>query len=180
MDFRVLGRCFVAAVFAVGLIGCGGSSSGGGKAAVPPTPFNVASQDNGGVATATYDSANAGLINDAIFDLVEKVNQGSFWAGNANGDLITIALDGSHLVSQFVLYTNKTNNSDTTIQYSTDGATFTSIAIFSDCPTASIGSGRIDCTFASAKKMTHLRVLVNSNATDVRLYELIAMGLPEA
>src|SRR5690554_2641679 len=131
MDFRVLGRCFVAAVFAVGLIGCGGSCSGGGKAAVPPTFFNVASQDNGGVATATYDSANAGLINDAIFDLVEKVNQVSFWAGNANGDLITIALDGSHLVSQFTLYTNKTNNSDTTIQYSTDGATFTSIAIFS-------------------------------------------------
>jgi|AutmiccommunBRH5_1029478.scaffolds.fasta_scaffold00402_5 hypothetical protein len=161
------------------LAGCGGSSSGGGGSAggVPPTPFNVASQDNGGVATATYDSENAGIINDAVFDLVEGVNSGLFWSGNVNGDSVTIALDDDYLVSQITMYTNATNNTDTTIQYSTDGVGFTSIVLFSDCPTLALGSGRIACTLSSARQMSHLRVLVNSNAATVHIYELVAMGV---
>ncbi|MFN3714347.1 MAG: hypothetical protein ACK4SX_11880 [Alcanivoracaceae bacterium] len=173
-------HCFsVIFLASVWLTGCGGSSSEGGGPAggVPPTPFSVASQDNGGVATATYDSENAGIINDAVFDLVEGVNSGLFWSGNTNGDSITIALDDDYLVSQITMYTNATNTTDTTIQYSTDGLAYTSITLFSDCPTMVLGSGRIACTFASARQMSHLRVLVNSNAASVRIYELVAMGV---
>mgnify|MGYP005754409717 FL=1 len=159
------------------LAACGGSSSGGDGGGVPPTPFNVASQDSGGVATATYDSENAGIINDAVFDLVEGENSGLFWSGNVNGDSVTIALDDDYLVSQITMYTNAANNTDTTIQYSVDGMAFTSIALLTDCPTLVIGNGRIACTFASARQMSHLRVLVNSNAASVRIYELVAMGV---
>jgi hypothetical protein len=181
MRFTSLNKLLIIGFFAVGLIGCGGSSSageGGSSGGVAPTPFNVAAQDSGAVATATYDSGNAGLINDAIFDLVNGVNAGLYWSGNTKGDYATIALDGSYLVSQVTMYTNRTNNIDTSIQYSADGIGFTSISLFSDCFSMQMGSGRIACTFGSAREMSHLRVLINANAKSTRIYELVAMGVP--
>jgi hypothetical protein len=181
MFFVYVRRLFLVASVAVGLIGCGGDSSSDGGAGSPgaPQPFNVALQESGAVATASYDSDNAGIINDGLFDVVEGANVGLYWSGNVNTDNITIALDGSYQVQQVVLYTNAANNTDTTIQYSTDGASFTSIALLGgDCATMAMGSGRIACTFPLARQMSHIRVVVNANAASVRLYELIAMGVP--
>ncbi|PKM21722.1 MAG: hypothetical protein CVV10_07935 [Gammaproteobacteria bacterium HGW-Gammaproteobacteria-14] len=179
--YRILVVGFFFILFPMGLVGCGGSSSGGGGQPDDVDPFNVASQENGGVATATFDSENAGLVNDGSFNLIDGVNAGLFWSGNIVGDSLTIELDGDYLVAQVILYTNGPNNTETTLQYSADGVNFTNIKLLGgDCPSLALGSGRIHCTFSEAREMSHLRVVINANPETVRLYELLAIGIPAA
>lgn len=145
------------------LAGCGGSSGGGngggstGGDSGGGVTGNVAAQSKGGVATATFDGGNAGLVNDEQFSVVDGSNVGMFWAGNIIGDYVSVAFP-SNAVTQIIINTNATNNQDTEIQVSEDGESFSTLNLFGgDCPGLVIGSGRIRCTFPP-RTLTDVRV----------------------
>ena len=57
--------------------------------------------------------------------------------------------------------------------------TFTTIYPLSECPTLSMGSGQIACTFVRARNISGMRVVITAGtnaANTLPLYELIATG----
>lgn len=165
------------------LAGCGGSSggdSGGGGSAGSGDAggaviSNVAAQANGGVASATYGGENADLVNDEQFEVVDRVNTGPFWAGNAMGDYVTVSFPENG-VRQVIINTNATNNQDTSIQVSEDGENFSALSLFGgDCPLSNIGSGRIRCVFSGVRTLTAVRVEILQKANSTFIYEIRAL-----
>lgn len=155
----------------------GGSSNDGGGDSSPQLK-NVASQKNGGTATASYDSQSADIVNDGGLS-------GTFWAGNADQDHVTVAFDQKYSLEEITIYTNATNNSDTKLQVSDDGQTFTDIGYITGSPKCSTlqmgtdnsGNPRIRCVLPSAMDATHVRVVItDSSASQIQIYEVKAMG----
>jgi len=151
---------------------------------VIPTPTgtakNVALASNGGVASATYDTAHATNVNDGN-------TSGSAWVGSVPNDALTVAFDKTYHVAGFTLHTNATNNVDTRIELSTDGTTYTAVnllgAVISGgsgipCSGLSMGSGKIECTLSSMPQASRIRVVVTATTAvaDTRLYELEVTG----
>lgn len=170
--------CFVFAM-AVTLSACGGGSSGGGSGDGgdgnnQPELKNVALQKNGGTATASYDSANADIVNDG------DDNSQPFWAGNANGDYVTVEFDDIYSLERIRIVTNATSNTLTQLQVSTDGTNFADVGYFSGsprCANLSMGSGRIDCGIPEGIDASHVRVVITTdNASSVQISEIEAMG----
>ena len=157
----------------VSLVACGGDSSSSDPVApAKSSAVNVAAAANGGVADASYDAGNAGLVNDG------DTTTSNFWAGNVQNDYVEVEFDKAYTVSAFTVHTNATNNTDTEIQFSTDGVTFTDINLFTQCQSLTIGSGRIACALASTLPATHVRVqvVVASSVGTRQIYEIEVMG----
>ncbi len=152
--------------------GCSGSSSS--AAATPPsTPVNIALPANGGAATSVVNGPSALYLNDGITTTTNS------WTGVATNDFITVSFNKVYSVSDFTLYLNFTNTTDTQIQVSTDGTTFTNLSLLSSCPTLTMGSGKITCTLNTSLNLMAMRVklLAGTNAANtIQLYELQVTG----
>lgn len=158
--------------------GCGGDSSSSSGA--PPNNdetaepvVNAAEQSNGGKATATYDSDNAGLVNDG------DTNTATFWAGNMNGDHVTVEFDREYQLGELTVFTNRTNNMDTEIQLSTDGSDFDTVNLAGDCNVGlTMGRGMITCWTSPEMPATHIRVVITdpTNPGTVKIHEIQALG----
>ena len=153
--------------------GCGGGGGGSSTPAATSTPVNIALPANGGTATSTVNGASAAYLND---NLTTTVN---YWTGVATNDYITVSFNKAYSVSKLVLYLNFTNTTDTQIQVSTDGTTYTSLNLIGSCSSLTIGSGKIDCTLVTNLNLKAMRVvlLAGTNAANtIRLYELQVTG----
>lgn len=160
------------------IFGCGGDGSSSSRSpsnddeAAEPV-VNAAEQSNGGQATATYDNANAGLVNDG------DTNDATFWAGNMNGDHVTVEFDREYQLGEITIHTNRTNNVDTEVQLSTDGSNFDAIDLASDCNVGlSMRSGQIICWPNPEIPATHVRVVITdpANPGTVEIHEIRALG----
>src|SRR5690606_10653879 len=158
----------------VSLVACGGGSSGSDAvvSAASSKPANVASAEKGGVATASYDAGNAGLVNDG------DTTTSNYWAGNVKNDYVEVEFAKTRSVSEFTVHTNATNNTDTRIEFSEDGVTFTAVSLVSQCFSLSLGSNRIACTLATKVKAKYVRVVVvaSSGVGNRRIYEIEVTG----
>lgn len=164
---------FALLALSASLVACGGDSSSSDPVApAKPAAVNVAAAANGGVADASYDAGNAGLVNDG------DTTTSNFWAGNVQNDYVEVEFNKTYTVSAFTVHTNATDSTSTEIQFSADGVTFTDINLFTQCWSMTIGSGRITCTLASPRSASHARVQVVA-ATSVgtrQIYEIEVMG----
>lgn len=161
---------FVSSIF---VAGCGGGGGGAAATATSSTPVNVSLPANGGAATATVNGASALYINDGLTATT------NFWTGTATNDNITVTFNKVYSVSKFILYLSAVNTTDTKIQVSADGTTYTDLNLLSGtCSSVTIGSGKIDCTFITNRNLKAMRVVILNTAapTTIQLYELQATG----
>jgi hypothetical protein len=146
------------------------------------TPINVALPANGGTVVASGTVATTGTNPAAAASyLIDGVTANtSYWAGAVVNDSITVSFNRSYLVSKFVLYQNTVTTDEIRIQTSANGTSFSDIALTSGtCPSLSLGSGRIDCTFSTARSLRAMRVVVvkATEPSTVQLYELEVTGI---
>lgn len=139
------------------------------------TPINVALPANGGTAVASGTTLGA-----AASYLIDGMTARTYyWAGVVANDYVTVSFNRNYRVSKFVLYLNATSTGDVKIQTSTDGTSFSDVALAQDkCSSLLVGSGRIDCTFSAKNTLRAMRiVVVNTVApSTVQLYELEVTG----
>jgi len=159
------------------LSGCGGSGS--------DDPLRSSSDLNvalSGTASADFDDANAGLVNDGI------TASASYWAGNALNDAVEIDFGELKDVSEIRVYTNKTSydamNPELRIELSVNGASWLSTAQPAatgadlECSTYSSNADRIGCVLANRIDVQYVRVrTINaSNPGSVFISEIQVFG----
>ena len=88
----------------------------------------------------------------------------------------------TYAITHFTLHLTSTifSTDDLDIQTTVNGTTFTTLNLIGgDCPTLSMGSGQIACTFPAARNISGMRVVITAGkyaANTLSLYELIATG----
>ena len=170
------------------LTACGGGGGGGGGVVgnggnggdSPQTDSNVALASAGASASATYDNGNAGLVNDG------DNSTSNFWAGNITGDSVTIDFGSVKDITSITVYTNSTTfnstNPDKRIEISEDGNTWSLTAQLTGgdlgCASASMASGRIECTLADRTDARYIRftTTATSNVGLIQVYEMEVQG----
>lgn len=164
------------------LSACGGSSSSSSDittttTGAPPDPgvtTNVAAASNGGVATASYDNGNAGIVNDGDNDI------SYYWAGNIQDDYVDVEFNKTYTIYKIIIYTSAMSTADATVQFAqaSGGGAYTDISLLTDCYNLSMGSGKIDCRLNTPLVGTHIRfkITASSSVGTKKVYEIMAFG----
>ena len=164
--------------------GCGSSSSSsdnGGGGNPPPTPINdpfIPLDAGAATATASYDSPSAANVIDG------DQTAATDWAGNVDGDQITIALDKVYSLSEIILHKNggAYSNGDFEFFISADGAIWTKVTYVltsaNQCDNFSIvGGTKYTCKFSSRRDVRHIRYVMRDAVATARLYEVEVKGI---
>lgn len=168
---QLIGPAAILLVTACGGESSSSSSTSGPAIPEPPETENVALAANGGSATASYDNDSAGLVINGNTDT------GEFWAGNAQGDFVTVAFDDTYKVTEFTIYTNNTSSS-TVVETSSNGTDFDELVLVTQCASFSLGSGQVFCRLSGEITASHFRVVIDadSNISARQIYEIEVEG----
>lgn len=179
LEIRTLEKSLIPVVvvlYGIALTGCSGGGGGGGDSTPPPVVAskNVALATNGGAASATYDNAGAAYVNDADTTT-------NFWSGNIANDSVTVTFDKTYTISQIKYFTNATNSTNTRMEFSADGVTYTPVSFFSSAGTwcqnlTMSSSGYITCGLSASQQARYVRIIVVANPATTRIYELEVTG----
>lgn len=169
------------------LAGCGGSSSSSSSSSSNTNttdgnnsaPSNVALASHGGVASASYDNAHAGVVNDG------DTTDAKVWTGSAAGDHVVVKFDKSYALSAVAVFTNhmafSSNAREKYIELSKDGTTWqeTGVLVGGAIPCDAgfkMGNQQIRCNYQHPINAQYIRVrLANANST-VNIFEIQAFG----
>lgn len=183
-DLALLAICVIALTACGG--GDGSSDTGGPLSQVGSSssslsvPTNVAAGTNGGVASATFDSSHAFYVNDGDTGSV------FYWVGNVANDYVTVTFNRVYAVSETKLHTNAANTTDTKLQASSDGTTFSDLSYTAtggagDCFSVAINSpvNTITCGFGTTPRSlraVRVVILTNTNISMKQIREIEVTG----
>jgi F5/8 type C domain len=176
-------------VSAISLTACGGVSGGTGAGVLSPAvssssslsaSTNVAASVNGGVASATFDSTHASYVNDGDTSNV------FYWVGNVATDYVMVTFNRVYAVTEIKLHTNAANTTDTKLQASSDGTTFSDLSYTTtgsagDCFSVTISApgNLISCGFGTtlrSLRAVRVVILTNTNISMKQVREIEVTG----
>lgn len=144
-----------------------------------PQPINVALQGNGATATASYDNDHAHIVNDGFLGVKP------YWAGNAQGDHVTIKFDDLYLLRNIKIFTGENVTNLLKIRVSMDGNSYTDVDLGNGTPSCDDvdvvsdgGLGTLVCSFNGGVTARFLRIVVDDpNPEKYPLREIAAWGV---
>lgn len=168
------------------LAGCGGSSSSSSSSSSNTNTTdgndtflsNVALVSHGGVASASYDNAHAGVVNDG------DTTAAKAWTGSAAGDHVVVKFDKSYALSAVAVFTNHTafssNAREKYIELSKDGTTWQETGVVGGaipCDKGlTMGNGQIRCNYHNPINAQYIRVRLANANSPVNIFEIQAFG----
>ncbi len=168
----VFHACFVVTAVLV-LIACGDSSgSGGDPGETPAISSNVALAASGATITSSF-SGNESFVIDG-----DTGNTGS-WEPGANNDTLTIDFSQSYSIESVKVYhANMTSTSYFSLEFSTDGSTFSALNNITGCSTRLyLGASEYTCVFGQTLDARYFRLTILNNAVAIDVHEIQVMGL---